>query len=184
MDPSSHELIPIQPENRKKNSVMAETETVENVDNKTDNDGLASHKKRPKSSDERKEERRFLRKIDLTILPLLGIVYFLASMASPIPYPEYGVHSKESISNDETSGPWRHQQCRCCWHDLRLGSISADALPLRRIVLRGIHPLHVPGRDLHAQNHSAATARLGSDVLGHFYRFVGSSGCCRLLIPR
>ncbi|KAL1962679.1 hypothetical protein VTN77DRAFT_9313 [Rasamsonia byssochlamydoides] len=70
------------------NSVPAETEvektlTVENINTNVTNkpnNGLAHHEKRPKTSEERKEERRFLLKIDLIILPLLAVVYFLASL--------------------------------------------------------------------------------------------------------
>lgn len=47
--------------------------------------GFAIHTERQRTVEEKRAEKRLLLKIDFTILPLLALVYFLASMASSIP---------------------------------------------------------------------------------------------------
>ena len=45
---------------------------------------LSYHAEIPKTAEEAKAEKRFLLKVDLFILPLLAIMYFLASLVSPV----------------------------------------------------------------------------------------------------
>lgn len=46
---------------------------------------LNYHAEQPRSPEEIKAERRFVRKVDLWILPLLSLMYFLASLVSASP---------------------------------------------------------------------------------------------------
>lgn len=57
-----------------------EVERIENVDQ--DSKPFPLREQSHLSPEELKQERRFLLKIDTTILPLLGIIYFLASMVT------------------------------------------------------------------------------------------------------
>jgi hypothetical protein len=61
-------------------------EHVLDLDGSPSQSGLAAHEGQEKTSDQLKEERRFRIKIDFTILPLLSVIYFLASLVSASMY--------------------------------------------------------------------------------------------------
>lgn len=80
-----------------------EVERIENVDH--DSKSFPLCEQSHLSPEERKKERRFLLKIDTTILPLLGIIYFLASMVSIL----CGSFNMIILLIIDYAGSWRYQ---------------------------------------------------------------------------
>lgn len=74
----------------------------------------AFHAEQPKTPEELKAERRFVRKIDLWILPLLSVMYFLASLVSTTPT----THRTQLLFNSTSNlGSRRRWLCRIRWLD-------------------------------------------------------------------
>ena len=61
---------------------VAETQSVHVDDLKPATNGFAIHAEQERTPEEKKIEKRLLLKIDFLILPVLALVYFLASMVN------------------------------------------------------------------------------------------------------
>lgn len=64
------------------NVIHHERENPEDGPDSMKENGLLCHQEIVKTPEEARAERRFVRKIDLHLLPLICIVYFLASLVS------------------------------------------------------------------------------------------------------
>lgn len=132
----------------------------------------AYHAELPKTPAEIEAEKRFVRKVDLWILPLLSIMYFLASLVCTLLlHNEDHVLLFLSIEHGLTRalmilGPRRRWICCLCWHDEAASHQLSSVQHNCYTILCWVYRLSAPGRYIFASCHSTAPAWHCIDSLG------------------
>ena len=156
-----------QPESKSRVDKMDDVEIVEEAGGlKPAYGGLNDHAGLQKTPEEAKAERRFVWKIDLLIMPLISITYFLGSMVY------YSLRELYEYWTDEYLGSWRHWKRCCCGYGETAKADSWAAEQCSLAVLRGLYTPSIAWRSAPASDYTSDPARRCSHDMGNFHVFV------------